>query len=121
MGCSGNKLGHQQNNGADSCLAIDLTTPLCTEDIMQELNISRGNVNMNIRSLMEWGIIYKEHKAGERKEYFNSEKDLWYLAQQVIRERRKRELEPVIKFHSYNKFHSLYTQVNRSLFTFAML
>jgi DNA-binding transcriptional regulator GbsR (MarR family) len=51
---------------------------------------------MNLRSLMDWGIVRKEYKAGERKEYFASEKDVWKLSTQVAKERRKRELEPVI-------------------------
>lgn len=71
--------------------------PLSTEDIMKELNISRGNANMNIRALLDWGIIYRVSIAGERKEFFKSEKDIWALARQVVKERRKRELEPILK------------------------
>jgi DNA-binding transcriptional regulator GbsR (MarR family) len=70
---------------------------LSTEEIMQELNISRGNANMNIRALLDWGIISRVSVPGERKEYFKSEKDIWTLARQVARERRKRELEPILK------------------------
>lgn len=70
---------------------------LSTEEVMEELNISRGNANMNIRALLDWGIVYKEFKAGERREYFKSEKDIWSLATQVAKERRKRELEPILK------------------------
>ena len=70
---------------------------LSTEEIMEDLNISRGNANMNIRALLDWGIAYKEFKPGERKEYFKSEKDVWSLATQVTKERRKRELEPILK------------------------
>ncbi|HEY3402128.1 MAG TPA: HTH domain-containing protein [Ohtaekwangia sp.] len=71
--------------------------PLSTEEIMEDLNISRGNANMNIRALLDWGIISRISVPGERKEYFKSEKDIWTLARQVVRERRKRELEPIIK------------------------
>jgi len=71
--------------------------PLSTEEIMEDLNISRGNANMNIRALLDWGIISRISVPGERKEYFKSEKDVWTLARQVVRERRKRELEPIIK------------------------
>lgn len=73
------------------------TKPLTTEDIMQQLNISRGNANMNIRALLEWGIVDRVLVPGERKEYFKSEKDVWTLARMVARERRKRELEPILK------------------------
>jgi DNA-binding transcriptional regulator GbsR (MarR family) len=71
--------------------------PQSTEDVMNELSISRGNANMNIRALLDWGIISRVSIAGERKEFFKSEKDVWELARQVARERRKRELEPILK------------------------
>lgn len=79
--------------------ALLLISPeaLSTEDIMRELNISRGNANMNTRALIDWGIVHKEFKSGERREYFSSEKELWELTKQVIIERRKRELEPVLR------------------------
>ncbi|UTW61631.1 HTH domain-containing protein [bacterium SCSIO 12741] len=69
---------------------------LSTEEIMEELNISRGNANMNIRALIEWGIVFKELKAGERKEYFYTGKDIWALARQIASERKRREIEPVV-------------------------
>ena len=59
--------------------------------------MSRGNVNMNMRGLMDWGIVKKELKAGERKEYFYTGKDIGELARQVARERRKREIEPIVR------------------------
>lgn len=78
-------------------LLLISTEPLSTEDIMEELSISRGNANMNVRALIDWGIVDKTHIPGERKEYFTSEKDLWALSRQVIVERKKRELEPLQK------------------------
>jgi DNA-binding transcriptional regulator GbsR (MarR family) len=71
--------------------------PLCTEDIMEELSISRGNANMNLRELMNWDLIEKKLIPGERKEFFNAEKDMWEIAKRVAKERKKREIEPVIK------------------------
>lgn len=67
------------------------------EDIMEELQISRGNASMNLRALMDWGIVYKEFKAGERKEFFTAEKDLDELAVKISRERSKREIKPALK------------------------
>ena len=78
-------------------LLLISTKPLSTEDIMNELNIRRGNANMNVRALLDWGIIYRVSIPGERKEYFKSEKDIWALARQVVEERRTRELEPILK------------------------
>lgn len=67
------------------------------EEIMQELQISRGNASMNLRGLMDWGIVYKELKAGERKEFFIAEKDLDELATKIAKERSKREIKPALK------------------------
>lgn len=78
-------------------LLLVSTSPLTTEDIMDELQISRGNANQNIRALMDWGLVEKELKTGERKEYFVAGKDVWELAKQVAKERKKRELEPILK------------------------
>jgi DNA-binding transcriptional regulator GbsR (MarR family) len=79
--------------------ALLLISPdaLTTEEIMETLSISRGNANMTLRDLIGWGLIEKQHKAGERKEYFFAEKDAWKIAKQVAKERRKRELDPVVK------------------------
>lgn len=79
--------------------ALLLISPeaLTTEEIMEELSISRGNANMTLRDLIGWGLVEKQHKAGERKEYFYAEKDTWNIARQVAKERKKRELDPVLK------------------------
>lgn len=71
--------------------------PLSAEEIMTLLNISRGNANMNVRALIDWGLVRKEHKSGERREYFVAEKDIWRVAMQVTMERRKREIAPVLQ------------------------
>lgn len=71
-------------------------SPLSTDDIMEQLLISRGNANMNLRGLIDWGIIYKVLKPGDRKEYFIAEKDVWKAAKQIMQERKKRELDPAV-------------------------
>jgi len=71
--------------------------PLSMEEVMEDLSISRGNASMNLRHLMEWGIVYKVNIAGERKEYFASEKDVTELSRQIAKERSRRELQPTIK------------------------
>lgn len=71
--------------------------PLTQDDIMAQLNISRGNVNMNIRDLIDWGLVDRVIISGERKEYFTAEKDIWKVSTQIIKERKKRELDPMLK------------------------
>lgn len=71
--------------------------PLNQDQIMEQLGISRGNTNMNIRELVNWGLVERVILPGERKEYFTAEKDIWKIAKQVMRERKKRELDPLVK------------------------
>ncbi|APX99391.1 GbsR/MarR family transcriptional regulator [Lacinutrix venerupis] len=73
------------------------TKPLSMEEIMDELKISRGNTSMNLRQLIDWGIVSKTIVAGERKEFFTTEKDVQELARIVAKERSRREIQPVIK------------------------
>jgi DNA-binding transcriptional regulator GbsR (MarR family) len=72
-------------------------TPLTQDDMMAELSLSRGNVNMNIRELVDWGLVDRVLLPGERKDYFTAEKDIWKVATQIIKERKKRELEPMMR------------------------
>ena len=69
--------------------------PLDTDQIMARLQISRGNANMNLRSLMNWNLVRKVHQAGSRKDYYWAEKDVWHITAQILKERERRELEPV--------------------------
>lgn len=71
--------------------------PMSAEEIMEGLDISRGNANMNVRELMNWGIVEKVLVPGERKEFFIAEKDIWKVGTAIARERKKRELDPILK------------------------
>jgi DNA-binding transcriptional regulator GbsR (MarR family) len=71
--------------------------PMTQDDIMQELDISRGNTNMNIRELINWRLVERVLLPGERKEYFSAEKDIWKVVKQIVKERKKRELEPMLQ------------------------
>ncbi len=71
--------------------------PLTTEEVMEDLKISRGNANMNLRALMDWNLVHKQLIPGERKEFFIAEKDMWEVARNVIIQRKKKELEPMLK------------------------
>ena len=73
------------------------TKPLSMEDIMEDLKISRGNTSMNLRQLMDWGIVTKVLISGERKEFFTTEKDVQELTRVIAKERSRREIQPVLK------------------------
>ena len=69
---------------------------LCTDDVMERLQISRGNASMTLRGLTDWGIVRRVHKRGDRKEYFEAEADVWTMFKTIATERKKRELDPVV-------------------------
>ena len=70
---------------------------MSTDDIMTALSISRGNANMNVRELMNWNLVRKVIAPGDRKEYFTAEKDMWKVAMHIMEQRKKRELDPMVK------------------------
>jgi DNA-binding transcriptional regulator GbsR (MarR family) len=71
--------------------------PLCTDDVMERLHISRGNASMSLRALCDWGIIRRIHKRGERREYFESLSDVWEMFSIIAAERKRREMDPVLE------------------------
>lgn len=96
-GALGSQWGINKTMAQIHALLMISTEAVSMEEIMEELQISRGNASMNLRALMDWGIVYKEYKAGERKEFFIAEKDLDELAVKISKERSKREIKPALK------------------------
>lgn len=96
-GTLGSQWGVNRTMSQIHALLLVSPDPLSAEEIMAQLNISRGNANMNLRALMDWGLVTKEIKSGERKEYFFAGKDMWEVARKIVYERRKREIEPILQ------------------------
>ena len=89
--------GTNKTMGQVHALLLLSPDPICADEIMEELKVSRGNVNANCRSLIDWGLVYKKFKPGERKEYFIAEKDVTQILKAVISQRKKKELDPMLK------------------------
>ncbi len=96
-GTLGSSWGINRTMAQIHALLLISSDPLCASEIKEQLNISMGNTNMNLRALMDWGLVHKNLKAGERKEFFVAEKDMWEVVRRVIIQRKKRELEPMVK------------------------
>jgi len=96
-GTLGSNWGVNRTMAQIHALLLVAPAALTTEEIREELKISSGNANMNLRALMDWGLVYKELKPGERKEYFVAEKEMWIVVKNIIIQRKKRELEPMLK------------------------
>jgi DNA-binding transcriptional regulator GbsR (MarR family) len=96
-GAFGTHWGINRTMAQIHALLLIIPDPVTQDDIMEELNISRGNTNMNIRELINWGLVERVILPGERKEYFSAEKDIWKVVKQIVKERKKRELEPMLQ------------------------
>jgi len=96
-GAFGTNWGINRTMAQIHALLLISPDPLSQDEMMEVLNISRGNVNMNIRDLISWGLAERVILPGERKEFFTAEKDIWKVIKQIVKERKKRELEPMLQ------------------------
>ena len=71
-------------------------TDWTADDLRARLAISRGNVSMNLRELMAWGVVHRVHRTGERREFYRAEADVWTLFRRILSERKRRELDPTL-------------------------
>ena len=70
--------------------------PLNAEEIADALSVARSNVSTSLRELQGWGIIRVVHVLGDRRDHFESLKDVWELFRQVLDERKRREVDPTL-------------------------
>ena len=95
-GAMGSAWGINRTMAQIHALLITNQEPLSTDEIMEELKISRGNAHGNLRDLVSWGLVRSVVRKGERKEYFEAEKHVWKMFCIIMRERRRRELRPAM-------------------------
>jgi len=110
-GALGSSWGISRTMAQIHALLMTSPRPLSTDDVMEELQISRGNANTNLRDLIGWGLIRSIFRKGERKEYFEAEKDVWKMFCIVTRERKRREIVPAMDLlrHCEEKTKSLHS------------
>lgn len=68
--------------------------PLEVNEIMDRLQISRGNASMNLRELMDWGVVRRFRQPGDRKDTYVSETDPFLTLVRIVKERKRREIDP---------------------------
>lgn len=96
-GAMGSAWGINRTMAQIHALLMTSDRPLTTDEVMADLKISRGNAHQNLRELVGWGLVRSVIRKGERKEYFESEKDVWKMFCIIARERKRREIEPALK------------------------
>jgi DNA-binding transcriptional regulator GbsR (MarR family) len=96
-GAMGSAWGINRTMAQIHALLLSTTDALTTDAVMAALRISRGNANTNLRELVSWGLVRSFYRRGDRKEYFEAERDVWQMFGIIARERRRREVEPALK------------------------
>lgn len=95
-GALGTQWGINRTMAQIHALLMTAPSPMTTDDVMEDLEISRGNAHTNLKELVAWGLIRVVVKKGERREFFEAEKDVWQIFTIVARERKRREIEPAL-------------------------
>lgn len=70
--------------------------PLHAEEIAETLSIARSNVSTSLRELQGWRIVKVVHLLGDRRDHFESMKDVWEMFRVVLEERKRREIDPTL-------------------------
>lgn len=70
--------------------------PLHAEEIVATLSVARSNVSTSLKELQNWGLVKVVHVLGDRRDHFETHKDVWALFQIVVRERMRREVSPTV-------------------------
>lgn len=95
-GAMGSAWGINRTMAMIHALLMTNPEPMNTDQIMDMLQISRGNANANLRELVGWGLLRPVALKGERKDYYEAEKDVWKMFCAITRERKRREIEPAL-------------------------
>lgn len=95
-GALGTQWGINRTMAQIHALLMTVPEPMTTDEVMEDLQISRGNAHGNLKELVAWGLIRVVVKKGERREFFEAEKDVWQIFTIVARERKRREIEPAL-------------------------
>lgn len=95
-GSIGSSWGIPKSMAQIHALLLASKNELSTEDVMETIQLSRGNVNINMRELINWNLVTKQSKLGERREFFTANTNIMSIAQNIVQERKKRELHPVL-------------------------
>jgi DNA-binding transcriptional regulator GbsR (MarR family) len=95
-GALGTQWGINRTMAQIHALLMTSPQPVTTDEVMEELAISRGNAHTNLKELVAWGLVRMVVRKGERRDYFEAEKDVWTIFTIVARERKRREIDPAL-------------------------
>lgn len=97
MGRDGDALGVNRTVAQIHALLFISEKPLTAEEIADTLAVARSNVSNSLRELQSWGIVKLVHVMGDKRDHFESMRDVWEMFRVVLDERKKREIDPTIR------------------------
>jgi DNA-binding transcriptional regulator GbsR (MarR family) len=96
-GAMGTQWGINRTVAQIHALLFIFPAPLAADEIAETLKVARSNVSNSLRELESWGIVRSVAVMGERREHFESLKDVWELFRVIVEERKRREFDPTLK------------------------
>ena len=96
FGEMGSRWGINRTVGQIYALLFLSEAPLCADDIVGALGVSRSNVSMGLKELQGWNLVRLRHLPEDRRDYFTTPDDMWEIVRTLIAERKKREIDPTL-------------------------
>ena len=96
FGEMGSRWGINRTVGQIYALLYVSAEPLCADDIVERLGVSRSNVSMGLRELQAWNLVLLKHLPGDRRDFFTTPDDVWQILRTLAEERKKREVDPTL-------------------------
>lgn len=96
FGEMGSRWGVNRTVGQIYALLFLAPQPLHADDIAETLGFSRSNVSLGLKELQSWRLVKLVHQVGDRRDYFETPKDVWEIFRILMEEKRKREIDPTL-------------------------
>jgi DNA-binding transcriptional regulator GbsR (MarR family) len=95
-GAMGTQWGINRTMAQIHALLMMSPQAMCTDEVMEELEVSRGNAHANLKELVSWGLVRMIVVKGDRRDFYEAEKDVWKIFTTITRERKRREIDPAL-------------------------
>jgi DNA-binding transcriptional regulator GbsR (MarR family) len=96
FGEMGSRWGINRTVGQIYAVLFIAERPLCADDIVERLGVSRSNVSMGLKELQSWNLLRQRPVAGDRREFFATPDDIYAIVRTLVDERKKREIDPTL-------------------------
>jgi DNA-binding transcriptional regulator GbsR (MarR family) len=96
FGEMGSRWGINRTVGQIYAVLFAADRPLCADDLVERLGVSRSNVSMGLKELQAWNLVRLKHMPGDRRDFFSTPDDVWVIVRTLVEERKKREIDPTL-------------------------